>query len=327
MLTNTQYNEIERIYAERRRAAAEKQILRTNELREKYPFIAEIDDKIVENSVKAGRAAIINNDENALAELREINSQLVSSKEAFLESMGIKKNYTEDVYFCSKCKDTGVYKGRRCKCYYRTIINTFYMDDAKRELFARENFQTFNEELYSREKTVPGTGITEYDLVVENLDKVLNFVDDFDTVYHNVFISGRVGTGKSFLANCITGNLMEKGKTVLYMSASELRQLFSDANFADWEDRQAAKDRMSIIYDVDCLVIDDLGTEIVNNLMQSELFDLLERRGRARRPIVITSNLDIEGIKAVYTDRISSRIRNNFLCLYMPGDDNRGKQM
>ncbi len=327
MLTNSQSNEIERIYAERRRLAAEKQITRNNELREKFPVIAEIDAKIVENSLKAGRAAIMNNDEDALRELKELNAQLTANKEAFLEEMGISRNYLTDVYYCNKCKDTGIYKDKRCKCYFRTIIDTFYMDDAKRELFARENFNSFNENLYSEEKIVEGKDITERELVLENLDALLNYVDDFDKVYQNVFISGHVGTGKSFLANSIAGNLMDKGKTVLYLSAVELKQLFSDANFSDWEDRQAARDRKDILYDVDCLIIDDLGTEVVNNLMQSELFDLIEKRGRARRSVVITSNFNIEGIKRVYSDRISSRIENNYLCLYMPGDDNRGKKM
>jgi len=327
MLTNSQNNEIERIYDERRRVAREKQLARSNELREKYPVIAEIDDKIVENSLKAGRMAIMRNDDSALEELKYVNEQLVENRREFLESVGIPRNYLEDVYQCKKCKDTGIIDGKRCKCYYRTIIDTFYMTDARRELLEKQNFQNFNEELYSKENLVLGTRKTEYELACENLGKALNFVDDFDMEYANLFIAGRVGTGKTFLANCIAKNLMDKGKTVLYVAATEFKQLVSDASYGDWSTKKDAQERKEIIFDADCVIIDDLGTEVVNSLMQSELYALIERRDLFKKATVITSNLDMEGIRKVYSDRISSRIKNNYLCLYMPGDDNRGKQM
>ena len=323
MLTNSQYSEIERIYDARRKASRDLKDQRSRELREKYPFIAEIEEKIVTESVKAGRLAIAG-DTTALKELERNNGQLIDSKREFLLENGYPEDYLDDVYECPVCRDTGKIDGRPCECFYRTVINHFYLSKERRELLERESFKTFNVNLYSKEvdENDPSAK-SDYDIMSDSVNSALDFVEGFESQYHNLLITGESGTGKTFLANCIAGALLEKNVGVLYMPAYELFQLFSRATFSKGEEGRSAEEEKDIVYSADCLIIDDLGTELTNSFVTTELFACIEKRHLERRATVITTNLTPAAINDRYSERIASRLIGNYKFLMMPGKDNR----
>ncbi|MBR0131924.1 MAG: ATP-binding protein [Lachnospiraceae bacterium] len=323
MLSNSQYNEIERIYDARRKASRDLKDARSKELRDKYPFIAEIEEKIVSESVKAGRLAIAG-DLTALKELERNNGQLIDSKREFLARNGYPEDYLDDVYECPKCKDSGKIDGRPCECFYRTVINHFYMPEDRRELLKKESFQTFDVELYSKEKDEQDPDAkSDYEVMSDSVNAALDFVEGFEHNYQNLLITGESGTGKTFLANCIAGALLEKNIGVLYMLAYELFQLFSKATFSRGEEGRGAEEEKEIVYSADCLIIDDLGTELTNAFVTSELFACIERRHLAGKATIITTNLSPAVINNRYSERIASRLIGNYKFLVMPGKDNR----
>ncbi|MBP3237786.1 MAG: ATP-binding protein [Lachnospiraceae bacterium] len=323
MLSNSQYNEIERIYDARRKASRDLKDARSKELREKFPFIAEIEDKIITESIKAGRLAIAG-DLSALKELERNNGQLIDSKREYLAKNGYPEDYLDDVYECPKCKDTGKIDGKHCECFYRTVIDHFYMPDDRRELLMKESFQTFDVNLYSREKDEDDPeSKSDYDIMSDSVNAALDFVEGFEHNYRNLLITGESGTGKTFLANCIAGALIEKNIGVLYMPAYELFSLFSKATFSRNEEGRGAEEEKEIVYSADCLIIDDLGTELTNSFVTTELFACMEKRDLARKSTVITTNLSFPDIERRYSDRIKSRLVGNYQYLTMPGKDNR----
>ena len=323
MLNNSQYNEIERIYDARRKASRDLKDARSRELKEKYPFIAEIEEKIVTESVKAGRLAIAG-DITALKELERNNGQLIDAKREFLTNNGYPADYLDDVYECPKCKDTGKIDGKPCECFYRTVINHFYMPDDRRELLEKESFDTFDVNIYSREiDTDNPEAKSDYDIMSESVGLALDFSEEFENRYENLLITGETGTGKTFLANCIAGALLKRNISVLYMPAYELFQVFSRATFSKGEESRNAEEEKELIYSVECLIIDDLGTELTNNFVATELFACIESRHLAKRSTVITTNLDPEDIENKYTSRVKSRLVGNYKYLLMPGHDNR----
>ena len=81
------------------------------------------------------------------------------------------------------------------------------------------------------------------------------------------------------------------------------------------------------IYDCDLLIIDDLGTEVANNFTMSRLFSCINERARINRPVVISTNLNLEQIRNHYSERISSRLISNYRILTLYGDDIRIRKL
>lgn len=59
------------------------------------------------------------------------------------------------------------------------------------------------------------------------------------------------------------------------------------------------------------LVLDDLGAETLHDGWRPALDELIDERYGARRRTILTSNLDPQGFKARYGDRIADRIRGD----------------
>ena len=119
-------------------------------------------------------------------------------------------------------------------------------------------------------------------------------------------IYGTVGTGKSFLTGCITKELIEKGCSVVYYSSIQLFQKISSYYYE--KDKYPLNELYKLLFERDLLVIDDLGAELVNDFIRSQLFSILNERFLRQKSIVITSNLGYENLREKYQDRIFSRI-------------------
>ncbi len=77
------------------------------------------------------------------------------------------------------------------------------------------------------------------------------------------------------------------------------------------------------IYDCDLLIIDDLGTEFSNAFTTSQLFVCLNERLLRKRSTVISTNLSLEDMNTLYSERVFSRITSAYTVLRITGDDIR----
>lgn len=70
---------------------------------------------------------------------------------------------------------------------------------------------------------------------LENMQQIytrcINFYKNFDSSNENLFFFGKSGLGKTFLSNCIAKELLDMGKVVMYMTASELIEVLRKARF------------------------------------------------------------------------------------------------
>ncbi len=322
MLTDFQYNTISRIYDSRKDAAARLKSSRIDELYAADPQIREIDDEIKSGSLKAGYEAL-NGSPEALSGLRERNELLSQKKQRLITEAGFPANYLEDVYLCPICRDTGNTAEGKCRCFYRTVIDEFYLPPERRALLERENFNTLNPSLYSKDILDKESGVTEYAIAQDSIINALDFSENFGKEFKNLLITGNAGTGKTFLANCINKKLADMGITVLYLSAIDFFDLCRKYRLSDINTIEAAETEMNFILDSECLIIDDLGTETATASTNSQLFNCIEKRFLAKKPTVITTNLTKEDIASRYSDRIRSRLLANYSYLKMPGADNR----
>ena len=149
------------------------------------------------------------------------------------------------------------------------------------------------------------------------------FVRTFGQEFRNLFLYGDTGVGKTFLSNCIAKELIDSAYSVIYFTAFELFDIFAKSRF----DKDTLADTMyGYIFDCDLLIIDDLGTELTNSFIASQLFLCLNERLLKKRSTIISTNLSLESIVEIYSERIFSRITSNYTMLRLTGDDIRIKK-
>lgn len=309
-LTSDQLDEINRIYDEKRLAAAHLKQDRLNEVIRRVPAFKEISDSIVELSVSRARRSLTG-DKNALEDLSARIGELSSKKLSLLRATGYPDGYLDDVYSCNKCKDTGYVDNKRCTCFVELSVSMLYNQSNIRDILNDVDFSLFSGEYYQGEDLIHFN---------DSLSKAKSFVDSFDDEFGNLIFYGTVGTGKSLMTQCIAKALIESGHSVLYYSATTLMNAISMNTF-DYS--HSHEESHNELYNCDLLIIDDLGTEIHNNFTVSSLFSLLNERSNRNKSVIISTNLPYEELLNRYTDRIFSRITGNYTFCRMSGPDIR----
>ena len=137
-----------------------------------------------------------------------------------------------------------------------------------------------------------------------------------------MFFYGTVGTGKSFLSGCIAKELLQQGCSVIYFSSSGLFETLARYSF-DFREKEALYGFCEDLYGCDLLIIDDLGTEVTNNFVTSQLFACLNERNLRRKSSIISTNLNLSELRDRYSDRIFSRITSNYSLCKLTGPDIR----
>ena len=90
------------------------------------------------------------------------------------------------------------------------------------------------------------------------------------------------------------------------------------ATLAAWEQDWAARYERA-----DLLIIDDMGTEMGTAFTVSALYNLINNRLMAKRPMIINTNLLPETLSEKYSPAVASRLLGEFLPLRFFGDDIR----
>lgn len=106
-----------------------------------------------------------------------------------------------------------------------------------------------------------------------------------------LLFSGEPGNGKTFFAACIANALIDRGYPALISTVPALI-----AAFASDYGRERAR-ILAQIADADLLVLDDVGTERRTGYTAEKLFELVDARYRARKPLIVTTNLSLEAIR------------------------------
>ncbi len=142
------------------------------------------------------------------------------------------------------------------------------------------------------------------------------------------YLLGILVYGKTFMSNCIARELLKKGKTVLYQTAPVLLESVIDYKLN--KHRNYSDNILDSILETDLLIIDDLGTESLNSMKLSELFNIINTRilnlNQKITKTIISTNLNINDIFSNYEERIGSRIVGYYDIYCFFGDDLRFKK-
>ncbi len=314
MYSTRQFNEIMLSYDEKRRENRRLAEERKKEVYEKVPGLKDIDDRIADISTEAAIRRIENDDYDDDDTIKRID-ELTGKKAALMRENGYDPSYLLPVFDCPDCMDTGFVSGNRCHCLKQKIIDVMYRQADIYPKLKEENFDTFSFEYFPED-------------VLPEMKKIhsiaLDFVDSFANTYVNMLLYGNVGSGKTFITNCIAERLINRGYSVIYLTALRLFELLNGHIFRR-NGSPYDEDAYNSLFDCSLLIIDDLGTEVMNSatVTASELFQILNERDNARKSTIISSNLSLQQLKDNYSERSFSRILGGYELVKFNGDDIR----
>ena len=290
----------------------------------KCPRIKEIDEELSMSGIKIAKSVIYaNKDEkqNYINSIKDLTQKLKLEKERLMYGNGFSANYFDDVYICNKCNDTGFINNEYCDCFKQKLINKAYDMSNLANLLKTENFSKFSLDYYSKEIDKENN-MSPYENMKLIMRKCSLFIEEFDEKFKNMVFYGDTGLGKTFLCKCIAKELLDKEKTVLYVTSFNLFRMFENERF-NKNLENVNKELLNLVKDVDLLIIDDLGTEFITNLSLTEFFEIVNSRILNKKSTLISTNLSPNDITESYSSRIVSRLYGEYDMIKFFGKDIR----
>ncbi|MGN0243342.1 MAG: ATP-binding protein [Lachnospiraceae bacterium] len=321
-LENSTFRLIMQEYETRRALNQQQSDNRKQSIYREIPEIQKVDLQIAAVSARMGR--ILLQDSSAdVSSLKESIHTLSEQKMQLLLSHGYPANYLSPIYTCKNCKDTGYINNEKCSCLKQAIVHQVYEQSNIKSHLEQENFSTFRYDYYSTARS--GKKPSPRDNIRSVVEHCHTFVEQFPTRHGNILFQGNAGVGKTFLTNCIAKELLDAGYMVVYLTAFQFFDILSKRMFRK-EENSTEGTSFQYLMDCDLLIIDDLGTEMINSFVTSHLFQCLNERLLCRRSTIISTNLSLSELSECYSERVVSRIIENYQILNIYGDDIRVKK-
>lgn len=202
------------------------------------------------------------------------------------------------VYSCDICKDNGYVNGKRCACFNKALIKTALL-----ELGVNESSKV------SFSNSIPAPLKKHYAIMQDYANNFPN-VD----VNNYVFI-GSPGTGKTYLSKCVENEVLTKGYSAIFLTATDLINIFLKIHLSE-VDKSLILD---ILSNCDLLIIDDLGTEpMYKNVTVEYLLTVISTRLDSNKPFIITTNLSTSELLDRYNERLISRLSDKTKTRFIP---------
>lgn len=311
-----QIREVRQRIADRRLSAVEAAEGRRREVEAKSPEIAKIDASLAKTAQRIFEISAAGPDgvREKVEQLRRENEELLAERRAILEVLGYPGDYTEIRYVCPICRDTGYDGTKMCACMKRELILEGFRASGIGHLIEKQSFENFSLDYYRSSKE-------DYDLMEKTLEAAKEFAETVPPRYGNLLMVGGTGLGKTHLSTAIARRVIERGYEVRYESVQNVIAAYEYDRFRSGRDGE--DERSAIYLDAELLILDDLGTELVNAFSISAIYHLLNTRINREKPTIISTNLMPEELQAKYSDRIVSRLLGEYRVLLFKGTNVR----
>ena len=285
----------------------------------RVPRIREIDVELRRTMAQAAQTAFRQGSDGReeMDKVRDRNLSLQKERAA-LAAMYFEEGFLDDSPVCDCCGGTGYVGSTMCEC-----LQELCRQEQKKEVSiltgGKETFSQFRLEYYSDEYDA-NIGTSPRILMERNFQSIRRYAMTFDPGADNLLFVGGTGLGKTFLAACVARVVADRGFSVAYETAAHLFSKLEQAKFTPTEEnrREAAK-----LLECDLLIIDDLGTEMPGQFVTAALYSLLNDRMISGKPMLITTNLNVEEMGRRYSPQIASRIYGGFAGKAFVGKDIR----
>ena len=283
------------------------------------PRVREIDMLLRRNMTAAAQAVFTQGGDAraAMEQVRQENQTLQQEREDLIVAQ-FPPEYAREDPICPHCGGSGYVGSRMCSCLLELC-----RQEQKKELAlltcGEGRFTDFILEYYS-DAIDPKLGVSPRAVMRGNFAVCRRYGENFSLDKGNLLFVGGTGLGKTFLSACIATSATEQGFSVDYEPAGHLFQKLERNRFSPTPETAAAVARLE---NCDLLIVDDLGTELPGNFVTAALYNLLNDRLLAGKPMVISTNLTMDEVAGRYSPQIASRLQGSFQRLTFVGQDIR----
>jgi DNA replication protein DnaC len=285
----------------------------------KVPRIKEIDLQLRRTMAKAAQAAFLQGSDgrNLLEQVRQSNLELQQER-ALLAMEYFEPGYLDETPICENCGGSGYIGTSMCECLLELC-----RQEQKREVSilsgSKDTFSQFRLDYYP-DKIDERLKVNIRAVMEKTFQTCRRYAQFFTEKSGNLLLSGDTGLGKTFLSACIARTVADRGYSVVYESAGHVFTNMERAKFANDETAREACRRYT---ECDLLIVDDLGTEMPGQFTTAALYNLINDRLLAAKPMIVSTNLTIEEMLKRYSPQIASRLHGDFQRLTFVGEDIR----
>lgn len=284
----------------------------------RVPRIREIDMQLRRTMAQAAQAAFLQGSDGRelLEQAREENLSLQREREELVRQY-FEEGYLDDSPICRLCGGTGYVGSTMCEC-----LTELCRQEQKKEisiLAGKESFSQFRLDYYP-DRIDPMYGASPRTIMERNFQTCRKYAMYFGQNAGNLLFVGGTGLGKTFLSACIARTVADRGYSVAYETAAHLFGNLEQARFNPTEESRREVGKYT---SCDLLILDDLGTEMPGQFATAALYSLLNDRILAGKPMVISTNLNVEEMNRRYSPQIASRLHGGFTRLTFVGEDIR----
>ena len=307
------------ILAQRKADRESEYAARLAEAYRQVPRLRDLDIGLRQTMAKAAQAVFAQGGDvhSAMLKAKEENQSLQAQREALVQAH-FAPGYLDEQPACPHCGDTGYIGSTMCSC-----LKQLCADEQAKALsgaFAGcESFDSFRLDYYS-DAVIPKAKASARMVMERNLNHCREYARLFSHGAGNLLLTGGTGLGKTHLALSIASAVSAQGYSVCYETAMSLFTKLERAKFTPSEDACAQAAQFE---SCDLLIIDDLGTEMPGQFVTAALYGLLNQRLMRSKPMIITTNLNVEETGSRYSPQIASRLYGEFTRLTFLGSDIR----
>lgn len=285
----------------------------------RVPRIKEIDMQLRRTMAQAAQAAFLQGSDGRelMEQIREENLGLQEER-ARLAEENFEEGFLDETPICDKCGGSGYVGSTMCEC-----LRELCRQEQKKEVSilsgSKESFNQFRLDYYP-DRVDPQYGASPRTIMERNFQNCRRYAATFNLNAGNLLFVGGTGLGKTFLSACIARTVADRGYSVVYETAAHLFGKLEKARFNPTEESRREAEKFTAC---DLLIVDDLGTEMPGQFVTASLYSLLNDRMLAGKPMVVSTNLNVDEVSRRYTPQIASRLYGGFQRLTFVGEDIR----
>ncbi len=281
------------------------------ELLNTHPELARLEKELISLSQKKMQATL--HSPHNLPDLQKEYDSLKEKQKTYLTAIGLDESAFEPAFLCKVCEDTGTTENGTCECVKKRanekmlgqLCDQFPIDDF--------SFDTFSFEYYKGD---------ELKKIKDIFNACKFYAETFSKKSKSLYLLGDTGLGKTHLTFAMAKEIVKKGYSVIYCTAQTMISALEKEHFGN-----AQEPLQEYYLNCDLLILDDLGTEYLSNVAQSELYNVINHRILLALPTIINSNLSPTQLEERYGERLVSRICGCYQSLHFYGDDIRIKKL
>ena len=286
---------------------------------DRVPRLRQIDILLRRTMAMAAQAVFASGgDVQAAMTEAKAQNQALQQERAWLIDANFEEGFLDETPICDRCGGIGYMGSTMCEC-----LAELCRQEQKKELTllsgGKESFNQFRLDYYP-DRVDPKLGVSPRAIMERNLRTCRTYTATFSQNSGNLLFNGGTGLGKTFLSACIARGVADKGFSVIYETATHLFNKLEQAKFNPTEETRQEAAKFTAC---DLLIVDDLGTEMPGQFVTAALYSLLNDRLLAGKPMIISTNLNVDEIHRRYSPQIASRLQGSFHQLIFLGEDIR----